>query len=85
MSFIVIDVFIVIGVNHVGIIGLFDVRVSNDLERVWEVGHIQYGELCLVFKAILGGGGASVRHLPFFRGERLLQTVHLREGGGAFI
>ena len=26
------------------------------------------------------GGGASIRHGAFIRGERLIQTVHLREG-----
>ena len=51
------------------------------MERVFEVGLIQHGELFLAFEAILGwGGGASVRHGAFIRGERLIQTVHLREG-----
>ena len=52
------------------------------MERVFEVGLIQHGELFLAFEAILGwgGGGASIRHGAFIRGERLIQTVHLREG-----
>ena len=36
-----------IWVNHVGIVSLFDVQISNVMERVLEVGFIQYGELCL--------------------------------------
>ena len=50
------------------------------MERVWEVGLIQHRELFLAFEAILGWGGASIRHGAFIRGERLIQTVHLREG-----
>ena len=57
--------------RRVGSVGLFDARVSNDLERVWEVGLIQYKELW---------GGTSIRHGAFIRGERLIQTLHLRGG-----
>ena len=42
-------------------------------------------ESCAWFsRRFFGGGGASVRHEAFFRGERLLQTLHLMEEG-AFI
>ena len=35
-----------------------------------------------LLRRFLGGGGgeASIRHGAFIRGERLIQTVHLREG-----
>ena len=34
----------------------------------------------MVFEAILGGRGASFRRGAFIRGERLTQSLHLREG-----
>ena len=33
-----------------------------------------------LLRRFLGGGGASIRHGAFIRGERQIQTVHLREG-----
>ena len=34
----------------------------------------------LLRRFLVGGGGASIRYGALIRGERLIQTVHLREG-----